>query len=739
MNTRFKNALIALKSNKGSSVVMVIITMLFVAILGSALLFSSYMGVVIKMTEREGRQNFYEAEEVMDLVRASFQNAANDALKIAYDDVYKNFVYYNFITADANEDFVDVFGGDFKHRFLQQNLVNTSSLGVVSTTLFTGYDGATVDLLTAELLDYDRAGASQVKLNIDHLRAYVYEVMYPGYSDPTLTEAEREALLVNAPTIAHDNSDVIVNEKNKITIQNISITHTNPETSFTTTVVSDIVINVPNLAYSFTPYNVSSVPDFAFIVEDTLNSQATNVNIEGSMFAGNFASSTASNIATLDTKVSGGTVIVRDTLSVTNVSNLQIDDDVDLWVRDIVLDGTNDSNKVSIEIGGTAYVYDDLTLNDYSQTLISGDYIGYMGSDSSAGESSAIVVNNVGNELDLSNADSLTLSGKGFIGSSNYMTAESLAVNSNQRAYIIPADMFTTTTSNPSVYATGSAPTTPKLNSSYDLWSGFNLADYGLTEDSVQPVHYQWSGSNSIVYYYFNFPTEENSEKFFEDYFANKPDLIVHYLNLYLTQLSLNTVNSNTDGLMIDRDNTLTNSLIQNDQSLSSNNNHAVTFSNLTTSLSASNPSGLTGSPYDNWVKIDEIENLSDGYTNYSIGSTVAGVVVKNTDAALSNILASAGASADVKFIIMHGAANTLTIDTDFSGLIMSNGNVNITNGVTITSDGTGVRSALSAMNGGNTMGNLVEFGNAESTVSDSGSDAWDLDKIVEFSDWTKK
>ena len=72
------------RNNKGSAVVAVTVTVSFVAMLGVAVLFMSYMNTQIKNADRAARRNFYTVEQTLDVERAKLQLEVSAAIEKAY-------------------------------------------------------------------------------------------------------------------------------------------------------------------------------------------------------------------------------------------------------------------------------------------------------------------------------------------------------------------------------------------------------------------------------------------------------------------------------------------------------------------------------------------------------------------------------------------------------------------------------------------------------------------------------
>ena len=58
-------------NNKGSGLVAVLITVAFIAALGSIMLYMGFVNVNTKVADRGTRGNFYETEQVIDIDRKS--------------------------------------------------------------------------------------------------------------------------------------------------------------------------------------------------------------------------------------------------------------------------------------------------------------------------------------------------------------------------------------------------------------------------------------------------------------------------------------------------------------------------------------------------------------------------------------------------------------------------------------------------------------------------------------------
>jgi hypothetical protein len=73
MRKRLQAAYKALRGNSGSGIVLVLVCMLCVSMLGIMILYLSYTGMLLKMTQRQAQNDFYTATTAMDEVRTAYK------------------------------------------------------------------------------------------------------------------------------------------------------------------------------------------------------------------------------------------------------------------------------------------------------------------------------------------------------------------------------------------------------------------------------------------------------------------------------------------------------------------------------------------------------------------------------------------------------------------------------------------------------------------------------------------
>lgn len=91
MKNRMKKAWKALKDNRGSGVVLVLVAISCITLMTTSLLHLSYTAFKMKAAERQNKVEFYETDAKMDELVAKLQNEVSNAIKEAKKDVLVNF------------------------------------------------------------------------------------------------------------------------------------------------------------------------------------------------------------------------------------------------------------------------------------------------------------------------------------------------------------------------------------------------------------------------------------------------------------------------------------------------------------------------------------------------------------------------------------------------------------------------------------------------------------------------
>ncbi len=695
MNGRLQNAIQSLKQNKGSSIVMVVITMLFVMVLGSILLFTTYTGVLVKSAERRGEQNFYDAQTAMTIVRTGIQEAVNASIVKSYPEVLVNFSALN---STGEKSLTEIF-----HEAFKKNLFAYEFEELETKNIFIANDTTTLYSYRA-IEDY-----------------FIYAT---GIED-----LESEGLSFPLSSLATAGELEISDVDKTITLKDFKITHTQESTGVTTSVQTDIVVNMPEFEYNYTPYVVSSIPEFAFVVGDTLNTYGTTT-INGSLYAGSI------NLQNENLSLNAGTIICGGGVSLTN-STLTVGENVDMWSNEISMDTSN------LNLDGTSYVYDDLLLDKENNVVVNGTYIGYNDDIDTASESSAILVNGINNTLNLEGVDELILAGRGFVGgyggynstaNTGAGTGESLAVKSNQIAYLIPVGDLVEESgasfTNPHVFDINDA--LPTLALSAEAVTKYEK--YNLTSTSLRQEVHHLDGDTYIAYYFFDFPTVEDAVSFFEDYYNDETnnEILNTYMNTYFEELGGAPVATTYASGVLFNEPSLDEFELLKGQTITDYSRFSEIYDHLTQTLSADKSS--SEGVYEYIVDGNAVRDFMGANTTMEFRNAAGEIValLVNTDYVFTS-------SEDIPLIVAHpDFSGTITVNTDFDGLIITDGSVLVSGSLTVNSNSQAVREALLATNNGTAIGDFLSFASGEEQHESYGTGAWNLDELVDYDNWSK-
>ena len=96
------------QDNRGGAMAMVLIIIAFISILAGVLMFAAYGGYQMRLVDKQGTDNFYTAETVLDEINAGLQAKVSNALSEAYGKVMANYALYE--TADKRkQEFYDIY------------------------------------------------------------------------------------------------------------------------------------------------------------------------------------------------------------------------------------------------------------------------------------------------------------------------------------------------------------------------------------------------------------------------------------------------------------------------------------------------------------------------------------------------------------------------------------------------------------------------------------------------------
>lgn len=478
--------------NKGSALILILITMFLITTLGLAILSVSMMNIEMKSVDNKAKKNFYSAETALDEIEAGLEELITTQIKEAYTEVLEK---YSTIHPTQR---VDKFK-EYLRDNLWGELTDVSDPEKVKNLLIT-YVKQTPKYTVS----------NKVGVSINEAGVLPYALFYSTYA------------------VIHD----------------VYVVY--QEQGYETVIQTDIKIEYPEVLFdnAVSSGDKYAISQYAIIADKGLeigNNYATSLtNIVGNIYAGEYGISVA-NYGTMvnamaNEVVTRGDIVVRDKarLYINGTGTNRI------WAKNIkcvLSSGMEATNETSINISGNCYISNDLLLNaKKSNVKLNGTYTGYgtnQLNDSNNG--SAIIVNGKDSTLDLSGLSDLIVAGNASIEVPTYdvtgnikpnsyiMTGDSISMKGNQIAYLVPESCI-------------SARHNPVLGSDYSKGvtvditkeTAIKLSDYvDMTLDGkvgYREVFYRLSGGLNVVYYYLDFKDEQKAYDYMIKYKEVHPD-----------------------------------------------------------------------------------------------------------------------------------------------------------------------------------------------------------------------
>ncbi len=701
--------------SKGSAIVTVVVAMVFVMALGLALLFTTYTGYSIEITQRGDKENFYDASAAMDDIRVGIQTLLSESIATAYTSVLTSYVGTHPTGYNPQTDFNDKI---ITELLSKKNTSNVSYFieGTDSSPgkkVIIGYDSNALE----SFIDADAQAFSEVT---------GISSADPAYSDGVLSS---------------------------ISLTNISVKYTSTD-GYESNITSDITITMP---YFFASSSVTSgINNYAIIANTSLIHSLSyngthslidvrpNVTVTGSVFAG--AGGIDLNGNTYELAFPSGDLICRGTVSVDETSTFNFNATGNqLWANDIDI-----GNAGAVTLDGNVYVANDLLLrgNSASATL-KNTYFGFGNSTSSSKESSSIIVNGRTCNLNISGLSKLSLAGISFIETANKTTnhdndihdaddsntsntysipipmGESLSIKSDQLAYLVPIKCISNFATNPCVFPLGTTDMSPHYDLDTVLWGtgenaktlGYYITNKGTVKTLYKNIDSQWK----IVYVFMFFNDKKYANEYFKDYFAADPTKITQYMDIYLSTLSDKASNANIStagNIFYNKDGT------------------TLTLNSASDDVYAAGAQVLYSkmqSPYVVFVNTNELSKLGSTTLTFQDEETHAVVAVVSTE---EDYEFSSAAPSTIRLII---SSKNVTLSSAYTGIVIAGGNVVVNNNVTGEPLTAEILNSTCTVD--STKYKLSNFINNSAQIesgSNASEDLWDLDSLVYYANWKK-
>lgn len=538
------------RNDKGFSFVMVIVAIGVVAILIAVVLLLAYQNYKMKMTGLKSEDNFYSAEQVLDEIKAGLQGDMSSSVSDAYSYVMEHYTETEGQDGVRNWYFQTQYVDDLYGTLLKDGTNGEYDLAYISNYVLQGSPGEA----SAAAAPADGEGVT------------------PGYM-VEYTDGSKVELLcaVSNVAVVDDEGSLVAGEKplefsysKGITLNGLTVKYTNAQ-GYLSVISTDLVLGIPSINFTQT----ATSPDllsYAMIAEEGLelsNNLGGRSVIDGNTYAGVLNIDNANLTVKADDYL-----VVKDGINITTSATTNeelakenyhfVHEGGALWTDGITLDGA------TLRMDGDIYVRDDLTLNGKeSIASVAGKYLGYSNPKllndftNEADTSSAIIVNGRKSVIDFKDLDALLLAGNGYVDidgtASDYFEndkavrmGESIAIKSNQLAYLAPAEAIrvskgiVTQSGNPmGVIAEGElSELSVYLNTQIPLeeLGGKSLRELGIDADDCQKYIVQEAAADGTltIYVYMDLDAEKASA-YFEARYGSDTE---KYAKIYLPSVA---------------------------------------------------------------------------------------------------------------------------------------------------------------------------------------------------------
>lgn len=527
--------------NKGASLLLVIISVSFVAVIAAVVIVLTYKNLESIRTEMSSTANFYTAETAMDELKTKFDEWSDKAVRRSYskwlqrlsdtarDDQEKLFKQYfvTEMTGELNTEFMKYFNGSTEDGIDELFATFDSDIrwneGTVPSIVATA-DGTGLTVKDISVIYRDIHGYSTT-ITTD----YVFDIAYPGMTVKTVAE-------------------------------------TNPDCAQYVIIADGQIYNVDNSDSKI----YGSLYGGGYNPVD--NGGDDKYSLPGIAFKGGNSLIYADRvISKSDIEANDGAQLVfkgRDAEE-DYTGELHYSD---IWAKGINITGNGVSG---MDIQGNCYITDDSTLsaktdgtNGSSYLNVTGSYYGYNTNNALVGNvdeegvaltygtpdgSSSIVINSPNSSVDMTACNPLWLAGKSFVSVPDqygpnpgyrvsFPQGDSVTYRGLQSAYLLPGECIMGVGHNPITeeeYAKlkegmAKLPEDREASDYYiDLTRSYSNGGVRLTNYvninvpyRVAYVTYSADNQDKLVYLYLNFTDSDKAAEYFIEYEGKKDELV---------------------------------------------------------------------------------------------------------------------------------------------------------------------------------------------------------------------
>lgn len=696
------------RNNRGSGIVTVMVAVSFVAILGALLLYSSFINYQVKVTERDSNATFYDAETVMNEVRAGVQALVSESLATAYTKV----------------------------------LVNYGS--------------------------YDETGDNTAQRALFN---YFVEALSPLYTGNQLSQSTLDSYIKNdaGVTITTPNKDKYGNDivsfvqnidGNLITLRGIKVSLV--RNGYESTMESDITIRVPLFNFAGrVDISTNNLNGLVSVAKTGIEAGVGDGVIRGNAYGGTLTSEHGK------LSMDNGLLVIQG--GVTVKKELELGENAILWAQDILM---GDNGKATLKGAAYVADDLNLSGKYADVTLSGQYYgFGNSPSDASKssailinGAHTSLRLDNLkrlmlGGHSFILDVDDVT---NNAYSAKDVLMGESISIKSNQLAYLIPAsDLGDNITSNPYIFGPITNPeniTFPAVPEYVPVSYLENNVEKTDTVKVITIVHYLSGMPNyRLLYYLYDFRDDMDlAEKHFAYYFQQNSDDITRYLKTY--SAILDGVNEaekyGTAGSTLYLDDSGSEAVAK---LLESTNVYALSsesmskqFHNLCQSMNPNfdmENAAADYSPYSFFVdeaalasKVSQLDIPAGSGFGLFWPESIAAADRTNANAtailSTSDISFNAEVYPAVRLVLCTG---NVSLSKSFTGLVFCSGTLNINTGATLSYTSVNeINTAMMSKNGSLRFDDFMLVKGDSVEGASGGGSTWDLDYLVSYTNWDK-
>ena len=417
------------KKNKGASLVTVLMAVSIVSILVTVIFAVVISNVYMKKADLAGQKNFYDAESAIEEIRAGLGVEVSDAVSQAYIDTMGN---YSALPNDKKEEYFQN-----KYKTLLKNKLSVSQVQEGEKNYY----------------------------SLTYMESLLRETAYKEVG----TGANKKG--VGAKVITPEGYNYINVEKDGVVLKNVTVSYVNGD-GYYTQICTDICIEYPPIDFA----NISAMDNilcYNMIANKSFESKkGSTVEITGNSYLGSEGANISNtNVIYHNNSTQEGNIISGGNLTLENGASLSVNDGMQLWSNSMLI---NKNSSYTIDGDGATYLKNDMVLGDRADVKMGGRFILFgnpwvalEGAKSTVPSevmknmpeySSSILVNGTKCSLDMTDVSTLVIGGSAYVnpakskegadlstgnrvtgGMNPIVTGQSLAVKSDQRAYLVPA------------------------------------------------------------------------------------------------------------------------------------------------------------------------------------------------------------------------------------------------------------------------------------------------------------